>query len=130
MADKIIEEVSPEIAAFLEEERIRKAALEEKKAADFLAPYDPEALLEVRHMRKTFPIEKSLMGKVQKAILFLKRSEAYILPLSIRGSTSSAGNFLVCIRYALTLRSLSGAGVGGVYVGFSCGVISRLSVIS
>jgi len=69
MADKIIEEVSPEIAAFLEEEKIRKAALEEKKAADFAAPYDPEALLEVRHMRKTFPIEKSLMGKVQKELI-------------------------------------------------------------
>ena len=66
MADKIIEEVSPEIAAFLEEERVRKAALEEKRAADLSAPYDPEALLEVRHMRKTFPIEKSRMGKVQK----------------------------------------------------------------
>ena len=70
MAEKIIEEeVSPEVAAFLEEEAANKAALEAQKAADFEAPYDPEALLEVRHLRKTFPIQKSLMGKVQKELI-------------------------------------------------------------
>jgi len=70
MAEKIIEEeVSPEVAAFLEEEAANKAALEAQKADDFEAPYDPEALLEVRHLRKTFPIQKSLMGKVQKELI-------------------------------------------------------------
>ena len=30
---------------------------------------DPEALLEVRHLRKSFPIQKSLLGKVQKELV-------------------------------------------------------------
>ena len=32
-------------------------------------PYDPEAILEVRHLRKCFPIEKNLLGKVQKELV-------------------------------------------------------------
>ena len=35
-------------------------------AEDFAKPFDPEAVLEVRHLRKTFPIKKTLMGKVSK----------------------------------------------------------------
>ncbi len=44
----------------------------EKKAAieqDFALPPDPEAILEVRHLRKSFPIKKSLTGKVQKELV-------------------------------------------------------------
>ena len=37
--------------------------------ADMKKPYDPEAILEVRHLRKCFPIEKNLLGKVQKELV-------------------------------------------------------------
>ncbi|MBO5102270.1 MAG: dipeptide ABC transporter ATP-binding protein [Clostridia bacterium] len=32
-------------------------------------PYDPDALLEVRHMRKCFPLKKTLMGKVTRELI-------------------------------------------------------------
>ena len=32
-------------------------------------PFDPEALLEVRHLRKCFPIKKSLSGKVLQELV-------------------------------------------------------------
>lgn len=52
-----------EIAA---KEKAEKAAAIE---ADMKKPYDPEAILEVRHLRKCFPIEKNLLGKVQKELV-------------------------------------------------------------
>ena len=36
---------------------------------DLKKPFDSEALLEVRHLRKCFPIQKSLLGKVQKELV-------------------------------------------------------------
>ena len=39
--------------------------LEKRKAqheADFAKPFDPEAVLEVRHLRKTVPIKKTILG--------------------------------------------------------------------
>ena len=44
----------------------------EKQAAiaeDLQKPFDPEALLEVRHLRKCFPIQKSLLGKTLKELV-------------------------------------------------------------
>ena len=52
-----------EIAA--KEKAEKSAAIE----ADMKKPYDPEAILEVRHLRKCFPIEKNLLGKVQKELV-------------------------------------------------------------
>ncbi len=72
MADKnnaTEEVVSPEVQAYLELEEANKAALLEKREADMKMPYDPEALLEVRHMRKCFPLKKTLMGKVTRELI-------------------------------------------------------------
>ena len=74
MAEKIKnnapEEVTdPKIAAYLAEEEANKAALEEQRKADFEAEYDPEALLEIRHMRKCFPIKKSITGKTLQELV-------------------------------------------------------------
>ena len=62
-------EVTPEVARYLEEQAALTAKREAQRAADFEAPYDPEALLEVRHLRKTFPLQKTLMGKVTKELI-------------------------------------------------------------
>ena len=46
-----------------------REAKEAKKKADFEKPFDPEALLEVRHLRKCFPIKKSLTGKTLQELI-------------------------------------------------------------
>ena len=43
----------------------RRAQMEE----DFQKPFDPECVLEVRHLRKTFPMKKTMMGKVTKELV-------------------------------------------------------------
>ncbi|MBQ8341474.1 MAG: ABC transporter ATP-binding protein, partial [Clostridia bacterium] len=45
------------------------AEKQEKIAADLQKPFDPNALLEVRHLRKCFPIQKDLLGRVQKELV-------------------------------------------------------------
>ena len=69
MADeKVLETVTPEYddaaleAQFLEK---RKAQIE----ADCAQPIDPECILEVRHLRKCFPIKKTFTGKVTKELV-------------------------------------------------------------
>ena len=57
------------IAEYLAIEEANKAAFEKQKEADMNAPYDDSVLLEVRHMRKCFPIKKSLLGKVEKELV-------------------------------------------------------------
>ena len=60
-----------------ENETFDDAAIEENEKAEKLArieadknkPYDPEALLEVRHLRKCFPIQKSLTGKTLRELV-------------------------------------------------------------
>ena len=62
-------EVDTKVAEYAE---LEKARLEEAKArreADMAAPFDKDVLLEVRHMRKTFPLKKSLMGKVKRELV-------------------------------------------------------------
>ncbi len=43
----------------------RKQQMEE----DFAKPFDPDCVLEVRHLRKTFPMKKTMMGKVTKELV-------------------------------------------------------------
>ena len=64
-----IVEVDPVVQAYLDEDAKNKEALELQKQADFDAPYDPDALLEVRHLRKCFTLKKSIMGKVEKELI-------------------------------------------------------------
>ena len=43
-----------------------RAARAKQIEEDMAKPFDPEAVLEVRHLRKTFPIQKTLLGKVTR----------------------------------------------------------------
>ena len=55
-----------------DDEAIKKAENEARAARikeDLAKPFDPDALLEVRHLRKAFPIKKSLTGKVQQELI-------------------------------------------------------------
>ena len=67
--NEVTEVIDSKVAAFIEEDEKRKAELEEAKLKDFDKPYDPDALLEIRHLRKCFPLQKSLLGKVQKELV-------------------------------------------------------------
>ena len=69
MADEnVLETVTPEYddaaleAEFLEK---RKAQIEK----DCAEPFDPDCILEVRHLRKCFPIKKTFTGKVTKELV-------------------------------------------------------------
>ena len=55
-----------------DDDAIAIKAAEEKQArieADLEKPYDPDAILEIRHLSKRFPIKKSLLGKVEKELV-------------------------------------------------------------
>ncbi len=51
----------------LEQEYKEKRA--EQIAADCAQPFDPDCVLEVRHLRKTFPMKKTITGKVTKELV-------------------------------------------------------------
>ena len=59
----------PKILAYIEEDKRNKEEFAKRREEDFKEPYDPDCILEVRHMRKTFPIQKSLLGKVQRELV-------------------------------------------------------------
>ena len=72
MADKkdVVEEIiDPKIQAYLDEDAKNKADFAEQRKKDFEADFDPDTILEIRHMRKTFPIQKSLFGKVERELV-------------------------------------------------------------
>lgn len=53
-----------------EEEALKyRLAKEQRAKEDFSKPFDQNALLEVRHLRKAFPLKKSLTGKVLQELV-------------------------------------------------------------
>ena len=46
-----------------------KAWRQQQIEEDLQKPFDPECILEVRHLRKTFPMKKSITGKVLKELV-------------------------------------------------------------
>ena len=63
------ENLDPKILEYIELDKKNKAELAAQREEDFKQPYDPECILEVRHMRKTFPLQKNLLGKVQRELV-------------------------------------------------------------
>ena len=63
--------VAPEVVEYDDAalEAAFKARRQKQIEEDLAQPFDPDCVLEVRHLRKTFPIEKTLLGKVTRELV-------------------------------------------------------------
>ena len=68
MADETIMNNVPVYDDAAEQEKYLKTRKEQMEA-DFAQPFDPECVLEVRHLRKVFPLKKTITGKVTRELV-------------------------------------------------------------
>jgi len=66
------EKVTENIAPVYDDEALAKEYQSQRRdriEEDFKKPFDPECLLEVRHLRKCFPLKKTITGKVTRELV-------------------------------------------------------------
>ena len=65
--EMVMESINEYDDAALEQEYQEKMRIQHEQ--DFQQPFDPDCILEVRHLRKTFPLKKTIGGKVLKELV-------------------------------------------------------------
>jgi peptide/nickel transport system ATP-binding protein len=96
MANKNINQINETeaVAGVYDDEQIAKEEKERREAQkvqDLAKPFDPEALLEVRHLRKCFPIKKSLTGKVLQNLIAVDDVSFQLKPGETLGIVGESG---------------------------------------
>ncbi len=113
-----IENLTESLASEYDDEAISlqyKEEKEKRKLEDFEKPMDPDALLEVRHLRKCFPLKKSLTGKVLQELIAVDDISFKLNPGETLGIVGESGCGKTTMgRTVLKLHSPSG---GKIYFG-------------
>lgn len=90
---EINQDVAQDASIYDDEQEMAKfeAAKKQRIQEDMQKPIDPNVLLEVRHLRKTFPIKKSMTGKVLQELVAVDDVSFKLAPGETLGIVGESG---------------------------------------
>ncbi len=94
MANEKLNQFSADANALYDDEAIAEMEAEKRRMrilADADRPFDPDALLEVRHLCKSFPLKKNMMGKVLQSLVAVDDVSFKLRPGETLGIVGESG---------------------------------------